>query len=342
MAGDITRMTFNVLNFMNSETIESFSNEEIGQWMRLWGKAVLLAKECSLSDDLVLLAKYANTTPRKLSQRVIEQFPVVLTEYGPRRRNKVQYDVWCELCEKSEVARASRQAGLDKRAKERALESTNRGNERSTNDERTPDGRSTNRTEENRTEENRTEHSSSPDTSCVDEVSEEQRIADEKANAIAGRKKGDPGYFRRGQYPGISPKDVWKHCSKAWIQAKGDSAYCRMPTKHPSAKTDTFADLCDRRGGGDIIVPAFELWIQEEGKYIDTQWPLGEFLKGETAKRYMELVKPLNEVKPKLTVETIQASKEISKQQHEAFFSSPKVEVTSEPGAEAFFNEENL
>jgi hypothetical protein len=312
-------MTFNVWKFMNSEVIDSFSNAEIGQWMRLFCKALAIGKECTLPVDVETLAKYAHTKPSQLSQAVLDQFPVTSTEFGERRRNRVQHEQWCEIGLKSDKSRESAERLHEQRKRLKSLESPRDLSGRTANAEQSQDGRGANRTEQNKTEQNNTEQrtsaSMSPSMDFLDETSEEQRLADEKANAVAGRKPGDPGYFRRGQYPGTSTKDVWKHCVREWSKVKGESAYCRFPTKHPSADTDPWKDLCEAKAG-DLIVPAFQLWIQEEGKFIDTQWPLSQFLKTDTLAKYMKQVRPLNDIVPKITEDTIKRSNEIAAEQH--------------------------
>lgn len=336
MAGDITRVTFNVLNFSNSETIESFSNEEVGQWVRLWCKSILLGKEASLPDDLPLLAKYAETHVRKLSQKVLDTFPVVLTEYGPRRRNRVLYEEWVRVCGKSEKARESADRKWNRdggTSQESSLESTKEGCERIATAERPPSVRNANRTEQYITEQDRTEQRGAI-SQAFDEMDEENSGIVEQQG---GRQKGQPGFFARGQYPGTSSKHIWKHAANAWSRLRGAGAVCRFPTKYPGAKTDAWQDLCDTKSG-DLIIPAFELWIMKYGQFLETQYPLSEFMKGTNVQEFLAQVSPLNQVKPKLSVQTIEASNEIARQQHAAAWDI-KTEAV-EPGPDALFADE--
>lgn len=338
MAGDITRITLNVLNFYNSETIDSMSNEEVGQYVRLMCKSILLGKECSLPDDIEALARYALTTKKKLSPRVLQQYPLIETEFGTRRRNRVLYSEWLKVCDKSEKARESVENRKDRPLKNLAGtpdESVKPAYDRITDDSRSSGARLSNKTEQNRTEQDRTPQSS-PISASVGDLLDEH-TAENGQSATNGRGSGVPGFFRRGQYPGTSPKDVWKHCAKAWTRLRGGGAYCRFPTKHPSAKTDTWADLVDVTSS-DLIVPAFELWIDKEGKFLDTQYPLSEFLKGSTVAKYLAMVSPLNEVKPKITDEDVKRTYEIAKAAHAEQWglNDPKPEESKEPGVEGF------
>lgn len=304
MAGDITRITLNVLNLANSEYIDSLSDHELGQWLRLFCKAVLLAKECTLPVDEKALAGY--TKLGKLSQRVLDAYPIVSTEFGQRRRNAVLYAEWVQVCGRSE---ASSQAADEKWKRARAkksLESTKDVCGRNADALEAQSECNANRTEHNITEHNRTEQNKTeihPITASMSEMD-----ADRTTPNPGGLKEGDPGYFRRMQYPGTSMKNVWQHCERAWIRArKSDAAVCRFPTKHPAAKTFVFEDLCANHSA-DLIVPAFELWIQKEGQFIETQWPLSEFLKGSNPQDFMAMVMPLNEAKQKITADQTAAT----------------------------------
>lgn len=99
---DFTRFDFNAHDFLNSETVESMTNEEVGQYILLLSKSWLIAKGASLPDDLELLAKYARC--QKVSTRVLSRFPVVETEFGTRRRNEVLYNEWVKTVSRYEVA----------------------------------------------------------------------------------------------------------------------------------------------------------------------------------------------------------------------------------------------
>lgn len=345
MAGDITRITLNVHKFYNSETIEAFSNEELGQYVRLMCKAILLGKEASLPDDRKVLAKWADTTPAKLSDDVLKQYPLVLTEFGPRRRNAVLYEEWCRVCKVSEDKSFAALAKKDKQTKESPLKSTN-GGSTSTADAQHSHGSSLApgntvqySTVQYSTEQNSTEQNTQSDHAFVRPDSIGAELDEVSATIAAGngvgpaRGSGHPGFFKRGQYPGTDPKRIWAHCSTVYRRIVGESGYLRYPTKHPQAQTDKWADLC-QAVSSDLIVPAFELWVDREGKNIKTQWALAEFLKGETASLYLEMISPLNEIKPKVTQDQVKQSAAVAKAQHETLWAAP--EVSTEPGPEAF------
>lgn len=108
--------------------------------------------------------------------------------------------------------------------------------------------------------------------------------------------KGTPGYFERGQYPGTAPKKIFEHIQGAWRRVRGAAAVARYPSKYP----ESWEELCT--SGGDLLVPAFELWATEEGRYITNQYPTAQFVKD--AQRYMERIIPLNALGPKKKVVT--------------------------------------
>lgn len=334
MAGDITRFTFHALGFFTSETIKLMDNEEIGQYVLLMCESILLGKECSLPDDLQYLARACRTSLRKLSESVVAEYPVVLTEFGPRRRNRKLYEEWLRISGKSEKARESvgnRKERPVRNNSTSSIESVTNENERLTNDSQSFNGRQSNRTEEHNTIQNRTEQSASI-SSAMSEFEKERSVDDVNE---AGRKRGEPGYFQRGQYPGTSPKAIWKHAAMAWSRLRGDGAHCRFPTKHPQAKTDAWEDLCGTKSG-DLIIPAFELWIVKHGQFIETQYPLGEFLKGNNVSEFLTQVSPLNCVRPKLTAQVIAATNELAAKRREELFSPPSAASQIEPDAEAF------
>lgn len=141
-----------------------------------------------------------------------------------------------------------------------------------------------------------------------------------------GRRRGVPGYFQRGQYPGTSPKAIFSHISKAWSRIRGESAVCRYPSKYP----ENWELLCDAKSG-DLLVPAFELWAVKEG--FNTEWPLTEFIK--VAQKYMEQVIPLKEAKPKVTPQVVEASRVAALAADMKLWDSTEVK-TKEPGPEEF------
>lgn len=341
MAGDITRFTFHALGFFTSETIKAMDNDEIGQYVLLMCESILLGKECSLPDDRKYLARAARTTVGRLSETVISEYPVVMTEFGPRRRNRKLYEEWLRISDKTEVARESAerrwkkgQTASSETKQESSLESTNRPSERIANAVPSNGVRNANRTEEHNTEQDRTEQRGSIHQAFDEMDAENSGIVENQG----GRQKGEPGFFVRGQYPGTSAKAIWKHAANAWSRIRGDGAVCRYPTKHPSAKTDAWEDLCDTKSG-DLIIPAFELWIVKHGQHMETQYPLGEFLKGTNVSEFLSQVSPLNQVRPKLSAETIAATNEIARQQHAAAYGDGAKPAEIEPDANAFLEE---
>lgn len=68
------------------------SNEEVGQYTFLLCEAWLSGKDASLPDNPEVLARKARC--RKVSDKVLAQFPVVQTTYGPRRQNETLYSEW--------------------------------------------------------------------------------------------------------------------------------------------------------------------------------------------------------------------------------------------------------
>ena len=96
-----------------------------------------------------------------------------------------------------------------------------------------------------------------------------------------------PGTYRPGLYTEKRPKNLHKHIVRAWQEIKGPSAIARYPSRFPQR----WEELCENHSG-DLIVPAFELWAEEEGIYSNTEYPISDFLK--VAAKYMERVLPTN------------------------------------------------
>ena len=337
-SGDITRIVLNVYNLENSETIMRFSDAELGQWLRLFCKAVSIAKECSLPNDKKLLQNFVKSN---LSERVLEAFPVI--DGGPltgRRRNDVQYAAWLRLKDRSEMASLAASARYEpdphispsKQYTETLRTQCERSCERTANALLTI---------HNNTIHNITEENSNSIGQLCDEVlasvCPKQTIA---GTDINGRKRGEPGYFERGQYPGTDPKKIFKYLQIKWCEIKGEAAHARYPSKYP----EPWKELCDSKQA-DLIVPAFELWCQKHGRYMTTAWPVSEFLR--CAEEFMALVMPLNEAVPKTTQSEIDAAYARAKKGHEDTWGSatettavtePKVQV--EPDPASMFEEE--
>lgn len=186
--------------------------------------------------------------------------------------------------------------------------------------------------EQNNTIENKTEQQSTAPSASVlaGQVLDELHSEDNTAENTSGRKKGQPGFYQRGQYPGTSPKAVFSHIAKAWARIRGAAAVCRYPSKYP----ESWEMLVDQKSS-DLLVPAFELWASREG--YNTEWPLTDFIK--VAQKYMAEISPLNETKPKLSKEVIAASYEIARQQHNAAWGDGTKPADAEPDGNAFLEE---
>lgn len=113
---DLTRFDFNAKNFLTSETVRRMSDAEVGQYVLLLAEAWLCGRDTTLPDDMPFLARLAHTD--KISDRVLEKFPLVETNHGLRRRNEVLYGEWVEAQRRSEAGRekAEKRWGVDKPA----------------------------------------------------------------------------------------------------------------------------------------------------------------------------------------------------------------------------------
>lgn len=166
----------------------------------------------------------------------------------------------------------------------------------------------------------------------------------EPASQPDGLHAGQPGYFKRGQYPGTSPKAIFSWMAKAWARLKGEAAYLRYPSKFP----DAWEQLCDQKSA-DLLVPAFELWIVKHALHERIDWPLQDFMR--VAEEFMSKVIPLNEARPRITVEQMAATELNAKRAwcinnpgHAVDGAGNIVKIESkesaEPGPEALFGEE--
>lgn len=100
---DLTRFDFHAVRFMNSEDVEEMTASEVGQYILLLCKAWLMGKDTTLPDDREKLSRYAKVS--EVSDAVLTHFPVVETEWGPRRRNNVLYGEWMDACLRSDRSR---------------------------------------------------------------------------------------------------------------------------------------------------------------------------------------------------------------------------------------------
>jgi len=107
MANDLTRFDFHAMRFVNSESVEAMTAEEVGQYILLICKAWLTQKDTTLPDDSIYLANVARV--KEVSKRVLAKFPVVETQWGPRRRNDTLYGEWLLANERSESGRTAAQ-----------------------------------------------------------------------------------------------------------------------------------------------------------------------------------------------------------------------------------------
>jgi len=137
MATDLTRFDFHAMRFWTSEAVESMKAEEVGQYILLLCKAWILGKDTSLPNDMSYLSSAAKG---KVSEKVLNRFPVVETEWGPRRRNDVLYEEWLAANLRSTSARKSVESRWNN---ERNTNVSRTNDERNTNDIREEIGRNT-------------------------------------------------------------------------------------------------------------------------------------------------------------------------------------------------------
>ena len=100
---DLTRFDFNVHNFLNSESVETMTDAEVGQYVLLLSKSWALAKDASLPDNSALLARWAHCD--SVSLNVLKKFPQVETADGARRRNGVLFTEWQRAVTRSQQKR---------------------------------------------------------------------------------------------------------------------------------------------------------------------------------------------------------------------------------------------
>jgi uncharacterized protein YdaU (DUF1376 family) len=110
---DLTRFDFHAKKFYFSEDVQIMSAEEVGQYLLLLVAAWLGGKDASLPDSPVLLARMARVST--VSELVLAKFPVVETEYGPRRRNETLYGEWTAAVKRVEEGKQN----ADKRWQDR-------------------------------------------------------------------------------------------------------------------------------------------------------------------------------------------------------------------------------
>jgi hypothetical protein len=141
-----------------------------------------------------------------------------------------------------------------------------------------------------------------------------ERIGAEPQPSVATNPK-----FQAGLYPDKNPKKLHKFIVQIWQQVKGISAVARYPSRYPQK----WEELCENHPG-DLIVPAFELWAQEEGAYSNTEYPVAEFLR--VAAKYMDRVLPTKKLeKP---VIDWSADDERARKENEEFLAAEKERET--------------
>lgn len=125
---ELTRFDFHVNRFLNSEDVENMTAEEVGQYLLLLCHSFVKGREASLPDDPGVLARYARAD--KVSKLVLKKFPVVETEWGPRRRNDTLYTEFLLAKKRSENGRSAVAERWEKESNTSVLRPNN---ERNTN-----------------------------------------------------------------------------------------------------------------------------------------------------------------------------------------------------------------
>jgi len=83
---------FYVSDWLDSETVRAMSIEERYSYITLLAHAWRTRKECSLPVSGAELAVLIGV--KQISKRVLRQFPLADTAFGPRRRNTRLFDEW--------------------------------------------------------------------------------------------------------------------------------------------------------------------------------------------------------------------------------------------------------
>lgn len=103
MPVELSRMDFHVTRFMTSEDVQEMDSSEVGQYCLLLFNAWMIAKDVTLPAELDKLARYARVD--EVSPAVLKKFPTVETQWGVRRRNASQLEVWEAAKARTEVAK---------------------------------------------------------------------------------------------------------------------------------------------------------------------------------------------------------------------------------------------
>lgn len=131
LVAELTRFDFHVNRFLNSEDVENMTAEEVGQYLLLLCHSFVKGREASLPDDPGVLARYARVD--KVSKLVLKKFPVVETEWGPRRRNETLYTEFLLAKKRSENGRSAVAERWEKESNTPVIRPYNDGN---TNEDR--------------------------------------------------------------------------------------------------------------------------------------------------------------------------------------------------------------
>ena len=103
-------------------------------------------------------------------------------------------------------------------------------------------------------------------------------------------KPGDIGYWEDGQYSWArNTKQVFGILKEKWQNIVGRGHVVEMPFK---GWRDSFVNMLNS-SDADTIVPAFELWADERGKFNPTTQPIIDFMK-DGWQNYTQRVGPLN------------------------------------------------
>jgi uncharacterized protein YdaU (DUF1376 family) len=103
MPVELSRMDFHVTRFMTSEDVQEMDAGEVGQYCLLLFNAWMIAKDVTLPVEPDKLARYARV--EEVSPAVLKKFPKVETQWGVRRRNASQLEVWEAAKARTEVAK---------------------------------------------------------------------------------------------------------------------------------------------------------------------------------------------------------------------------------------------
>ena len=103
---DLTRFDFHALRFMESENVKSMTAEEVGQYVLLLCAAWLGAKDATLPNNPLYLARTARCEyGETVSPLVMERFHIVDTQWGDRLQNDTLFGEWTRAVERSQKKR---------------------------------------------------------------------------------------------------------------------------------------------------------------------------------------------------------------------------------------------